>query len=313
MSAIFWYRLLFRLRLHEADSMSFQSLVNSVFEGVYDDFQSIAPWGKSGDGGNDGYIPSVGHYLQVYGPKAGSSWTSAAAAKKAEEDFLKLKVQWVGLQRYSFVLNDRFQGVPAPVEQKLQRIQTTHKIKADAIACAKLTNSFTKLPEHLMIEIVGGVPSEQPGVIDTRAMGELIDHLASKAAAISTRSKGLAPDFEEKLEFNGLSDEIGSRLRANSYQSADVTAFLDTRDQWLAQGIAQELRNLYEGSKSTITGVEDAADLRYVWMLEEIVPNSAKQNIYTQKAFQGAAEVILAHFFEACDVYDKPTAGSGAT
>lgn len=49
--------------------MAFQNLINSVFQGGPEEFQAIAPWGNKGDGGNDGYIQSTGHYLQVYGPK----------------------------------------------------------------------------------------------------------------------------------------------------------------------------------------------------------------------------------------------------
>jgi hypothetical protein len=312
MSAVFWYRLLFRLHLHEADSMAFQNLVNSVFQGGTDDFQAIAPWGNQGDGGNDGYIQSSGHYLQVYGPKAGSSWSPVTAAKKANEDFAKLQVNWKNMQRYSFVLNDRFQGVPGPVEQSLQSICEAHKVTTDAIACAQLTDRFTELPEYKMMEIVGGVPGDQPTFIDKRKVGELLEHLANSVVPNGLTSKGLAPDFDEKIEFNGLSDAIGARLRANSYQDADVSDFLNTRDQWLGEGIAQELRDLYAQSKSKIIDVADAADLRYVWMLEKIIPLTAKTHPHTLKAFQGAAEVILAHFFEACDVYDKPTTSGSA-
>lgn len=310
MGSVFWYRLLFRLRLHEADSMAFQNLINSVFQGGTEDFQAIAPWGNKGDGGNDGYIQSTGHYLQVYGPKAGSAWSPAVAAKKAEKDFEKLQSKWKNLQRYSFVLNDRFQGVPAPVEQSLQSIQQKHDIATDAITCAQLTDRFTKLPDYTMMEIVGGVPSDQPTFIDKRKVGELLDHLANKALPVGLTSKGLAPDFDEKIEFNGLSEEVGARLRAQSYQDADVRDFLGTRDQWLAEGIAQELRDLYAESKSTIIDLEDAADLRYVWMLGKVIPEAAHQHPHTFKAYHGAAEVILAHYFEACDVYDKPTISS---
>lgn len=310
MSNVFWFRLLFRLRLHEADGMAFQSLINSIFHGGTDDFQAIAPWGNAGDGGNDGYIQSTGHYLQVYGPKAGSNWSPAVAAKKAKDDFATLKSNWKGIQRYSFVLNDRFQGVPSPVEQALQSIRKTHGVASDAIACAQLTDRFTQLPEYKMEELVGGVPSDQPAIIDKRSVGELLEHLANSVAPGGLSSKGLAPDFDEKIKFNGLSDAVGARLRSFSYQDTDVTDFLNTRDQWLAEGIAQELRELYAESKVQIIDLENPADLRYLWMREKILPAAAHCHPHTLKAFHGAAEVILAHFFEACDVYDKPTTSS---
>lgn len=310
MSDIFWYRLLFRLRLHEADGTAFQNLVNSIFHGTSEGYQSIAPWGSEGDGGNDGYIQSTGHYLQVYGPKAGSSWSPAVAAKKARDDFAKLLENWPVIKQFSFVLNDRFQGVPSPVEQSLLGIFQQHEIPSGSIACAQLTERFTELPDHKKLEIVGGIPSDQPTFVDKRKLGELLGYLADSVTHHGLSSKGLAPDFDEKVDFNGLSEAIGARLRAFSYQNADVRDFLTSRDQWLAEGIAKELRDLYAESKSVIFNLEDAADLRYVWMLEKVIPTAAHAHPHTLKAYRGAAEAILSHFFEACDVYDKPEAGS---
>ncbi|UMM63120.1 ABC-three component system protein [Aristophania vespae] len=309
MSEIFWYRLLFKLKLYEVEGTSFQTLVSSVFLEQYKDFRSISPWGNKGDGGNDGYVPSHNYYLQVYGPNARSNWDPHRAAQKAATDFIKLKKNWPKLQRYSFVLNDRFVGIPAPVEQTLQTIQEEHKIETDSVGCGNLTNMFNDFTNEIKEGIVGGIPDDQPPIIDPRAVGELLDYLAQKSMSIVKRSKRLAPDFEEKLKFNGLSDIICSRIRANSYQSDSVTSFLKLSDQWLAQSIAEELHALYEKSRETIDDVEEAADVRYVWMMKKIVPDSAK-NPYKRKALEGAAELVLAYFFESCDVYDKPTLSS---
>lgn len=311
MSDTFWYKLVFKIRLYEADGMNFQNIVNSIFGETYEDFQKIAPWGSDGDGGNDGYIKSAGHYLQVYGPKARSAWKPADAARKAHEDFSKLFEKWQNIKKYSFVLNDRFQGIPTPVEQTLQNIQKKHNISCESVSCENLTKMLMKLGYDIVKEIIGYVPDKKPDFIDERAVGELIDHLANNITPISTERRGRAPDFNDKIKFNRLSDVIGARLQSNSYQTSRVIDFLTIGRPWTAQHIAQELDKLYRDSKKTIPDTEkDAADLRYVWMLDNIVPPDKKTHPHTWKAFQEAAEVILAHFFEACDVYDKPATSS---
>src|ERR1035441_8985709 len=141
------YRLLFRLRIHESSGDGFQTLFGSrlrihessgdgfqtLFGQVmkYSDprFQKIVPWGDWGDGGNDGWIEEDGHYFQVYGPKPTTKLTESTALNKAIEDFDKLPKKWQNVQRYSFVMNDRFSGIPAPIGSALQALKIAKNLK----------------------------------------------------------------------------------------------------------------------------------------------------------------------------------------
>ncbi|WP_150113924.1 ABC-three component system protein [Leptospirillum ferriphilum] len=302
----FWYRCLFKLRIYQSSGEQFQHLINELFGLVYPGFQPIAPWGSNGDGGNDGWIPTEGHYLQCYGPKAGSNWEPVNAARKAQQDFKKLLENWSDLRRYSFVLNDRFEGVPAPVQKVLQMIASDHSISSDVFSSATLTNLFMELTEDKKQMIVNGVPSGSDEIVDSRCIGELLQYLADRDLPPSNRSRRGVTSFEEKIRFNGLDGEASDRLRLASHQVGEVDEFLRSRDQWLAQGIAEHLKKTYQQCQACIPEGEDTANLHYVWLVEEMRPPHIRHP-HSIKAYRQAAEIVLAKYFEACNVFKSPS------
>lgn len=306
----YWYRLLFKVKLYEASGYAFQGLVEHLYQYGVTGFQSIAPWGNWGDGGNDGWIPETGHYLQIYGPKATTAWQPTDAVKKATTDFAKLPKKWSDVERYSFVLNDRFTGTPAPVARSLQELQNKHRLlSARSVDCAALESLFMSLAEDQRQVIVGGLPATTPGFVDSRAVGELLSGLADRIAPMAfLMSKNDAPDFDEKIIFNGLTEPVASYLRLYSYQTSTLDDFLGKRDIGLGQAIAQEVRKLYKQSKAIIPASDhEAANLRYGWMMERLIPELPRQHPHSLKAYREAAQIVLAKYFETCDAYEHPS------
>lgn len=305
----FWYRLLFKVKIYEASGDSFQRLVSQIFEWSHPNFQSISPWGNWGDGGNDGWIPSSGQYFQVYGPKPTTQWKPVDVVHKAVEDFKKLPEKWRDIRKYSFVLNDRFSGIPSELASALQKLKLDHNLEdAGAIGSAELESLFMALEEdQRQVIVCGGVPYDIPDFIDSRAVGELLSHLADNSSFQSGFLDEPPPDFEIKMAFNGLSGQIVHLLRACSYQIITVEEFLRCRDAGLQQAISEEIRRLYGESKVIIPDEDsDAANVRYVWMVDKLIPDKIRQHPHTMKAYRDAAQIILAKYFETCDVYEHP-------
>ena len=302
-----WHRLMFKLRIYQAHGDQFQDLVNHLYRGTETDFQSIAPHGNLGDGGNDGWIPSTGHYLQVYGPKATTQWKPNDAVKKAVTDFGKLQRNWLDIRQYSFVINDRFCGIPAPVSQAMQTLKCNHCLEETrAVGADDLERRFHDLSDLDREEICGGIPSDMPGFIDPSAVGDLLNHLADRSSPISLLLKGEAPDLDEKIQFNGLCQGIANTLKCFSYQNGLVSNFFDKAPE-LQQATAEEMRKLYEQSKLIVPDHDpDSASTRYVWMVDQLVPAAMRRHKHTEQAYQDAAQVVIATYFETCDVYEHP-------
>lgn len=306
----FWFGKLFRLRIHEAAGDGFQDMFSHLMS-LYDPrFQSVQPWGSWGDGGNDGWIEEDGHYHQVYGPKPTTSFedTCMTALGKAEEDFSKLPAKWKNVRRYSFVFNDRFKGAPAPLAAALQALREKQNLEAAGTLCAyQLLARFMELSEEKRRDIIGYAPPPDSPILDTRALGDLLSALADRSQPLQFLSRSAAPIFEKKIELNGLTDPIASRLRFHSFQSSVVDEFLARSEPGVAQAIAQEVKMYYEASKDAISDESDeAANDRYVWMLAKLIPPTISRHPHTQAAYRLAAEVILANYFESCEVYEHP-------
>lgn len=305
----YFFRLLFKVKIFEASGTSFQDLASQIFEWSFPGFQRIAPWGRAGDGGNDGWLPSEGHYYQIYGPTAASNWNPPQAVQKAESDFQKLLNSQSGVRRYSFVLNDRYTGIPAPVTQSLEKIKTAHGLEASkAIGAGELTDMFMAFPDDKKCLITGNVPSCQPDFIDARAVGELLTYLTDKPSRSIGFLHDLAPDFEQKIIFNGLTAHVGNVLRVSSYQTTSVDEFLRARGVGLQQAIAQEIQKLYADSIEAIpNNGSDTADMRFIWISQKLIPPNVPQHPHTEKAYEWASYAILAKYFETCDAYDHPS------
>jgi hypothetical protein len=304
----FWFRTLFKIKLYEAAGESFQRLFQDIMSYRYPDFRSVAPYGNQGDGGNDGWIPSELRYFQVYGKKASSELNLSYIQKKIIEDFEKIRNCWGEVKKYHFVYNDRFDGAPAPIQEKLKELQTKYALEeANVWAGRELERLFIELDQDQKTCIVGDIPSQFPDFIDSTAVSEILRHLAYKVSPLPPFLGQAAPDFSEKIKINKLISPVSDDLILYSRRVSDVDDFLDRQYSGLKQEIAQDLKKLYNESCVEIPDrTENAANIRYVWMVEQLIPSVAQEHPHTLKAYREAAQVVLAKYFEACDIYEHP-------
>lgn len=304
---VFWYRTLFKLKIYEASGTGFQSLFNSLMQYSMPGFQAVSPWGNWGDGGNDGWCQNENRYFQVYGQAATTQSNPVQSVTKAVADFDKLKVKWPTVERYHFVYNDRFSGIPGPIGSILQELKKKERlIEATPVSSADLETRFMSLNESEKMMIVNGIPSETPDFIDPNAISELLSHLADKPDFPAALLEGPSPDFHNKIVLNGITAPVSEYLNIHFYQVDDVNSFLKARDVGLAQKIAAEISELYIQSKVAIPDSDTAPNVRYVWLVENLIPKSIPQHPHTMKAYRQAAQVIIAKYFETCDAYEHP-------
>lgn len=305
----YWFMLQFKLKLYQATGEEYQRLFNSVmtaYHGV--NYQSVRPWGNQGDGGNDGFLTNEGHYFQVYAPNPTTKINEVQVVNKTKNDFNKLKKSQTSLTLYSFALNDRFVGVPAPVHQALAEIGNTYKIPASAFNSGHLEQLFLKLDNNQKMSIVQGAPLEVPKWIDPRMVSELLEHLV-KSFNFSLNlmtDQDTAPEFEKKIQINNLHSGISKYLRLYANQVGEINIFLSVRPG-MAQYIATELHEIYTDSLSAILNTDESAtDLRFVYILERILPPAAKIDPLQRSGWQQIALTVMAKYFETCDIYEHP-------
>lgn len=310
-------RNMFKLRVHEAKGTAFQKLFEKVMVYRSSGFTPIKPHGNIGDRKNDGYIRSEGRYFQVYAPEdPESSHSVATAASKAANDFEGLKAFWESLapiRDFRFVFNDEYRGSPPPLEAALAKIRDEHGIEASAFLAKDLEADALSLPQDQLVDIIG-VPIPEVGLLDSVDFGilrEVICHVLEQRLPIKADGVLNAPDFNEKIKINGLSQAVASLLTVGSYQSEAVEDYFSKNSNFARQEVRDRLSAMYQLSRHRYTGgVESAntADLVFFDLLNTVTPSSRNAPAQQQAAVQDAAIVVMAYYFEACDIFEVPYA-----
>lgn len=305
----------FKLKVFESSGNTYQDLFAKVMAYAHPEFKKISVF--HGDGGNDGYIPSAGWYFQVYAPEVltPKDRIEKAAAVKIPKDLEKLKKHWDSIcpvKKYSFVYNDRFKGMPATISAALQDLGRDNVIEIEGFDSQCLLNCFMDLNDEQKSDIVGFCPDLTTYyALDNDVLAKLLFSIVERyGGALVLDHKPYAPDFEKKLDHNkfslGIKDLLRFRTRETSYINDFFVKYPDDD-----QSVANTINNLYDDSMKIIPDdTEGYQDLRFMWVRRYIIPETLRNEVNNDKikatAFYAAAEMIIAKYFESCDVFESP-------
>jgi len=306
-------RTLFQLQVHRADGFEFEHLFGRVMEYSRAGFLKIKPYGNQGDRGNDGYEKNEGRYFQVYAPEDPSTSKSAAIAKVAEDFEEKLLPYWATFcppREYVFVFNDKYRGTIYDIEKTLATIKTKHSLEQCNVFLSKhLEQEFISLSEDQICMVVGGLPAwDSVSSLDYTVLGEVILHIQNSPPQDAPTGKLIAPDFEEKISFNGLV-ETGHWLKSKLRETWQIDDYLKRNSDFAKQALRDFFAGYYRESLEAFPDVSpeseiSAGDLRFGFILDRIAP---KTNIpAADRLRRDSALVLMAKYFETCDIFEEP-------
>lgn len=295
----FLYGLSFKNRLYELNGQSFEDFFVRILMKYDSDFQAVKAYGKIGDRKNDGFNKKTGHYYQVYSPE--SLIKSLSDAKnKLKEDFKGLFQHWdkdCKINKFTFVINDKYKGIPEPIHKCLLDLEKEHKdIEFKILNSENISKIFFSLNKQDIISLIGLIPSVEL-LYDDISMSALIDvvnYLLEKPNNVSFVDKAIAPDFKEKITFNNLSSNIDSLLSTANLQVGNIESYFETNPSHRSI-LQKKFKELYDEAKKTF----DEENQMFMYILSQSVPdeNSSKQS---------ATLVLMSYYFETCDIFETP-------
>lgn len=303
--------LMIRTRILSADAQRYEDLFTAVMTLRESNFTPIKPQGNIGDQGNDGYVADEGLYYQCYAPETPEDSVSTAA-KKATDDFAKLLANWSAdspVTDYRFVFNDKYKGSFPAIEHALNELKAKHSLNsAKAFLAKDLEREFMKLPLTEMQTVLQAVIPHAQYIADIEhdALTDVLQHLVDTQPPISAEGVPRVPGFEDKIAFNGLADAT-PLLTVGNYQNAAVEDYFNRHGDFRKTDIRDRLAKSYLECKDEVSKTEGEAnqpkqgDLVFFAMLNDITPG-------TERQVQDAAIVLIAYFFEKCDVFEDPAA-----
>ncbi|WP_053075006.1 ABC-three component system protein [Ornithinibacillus californiensis] len=298
-------RMRFKLVIHESDGQAFENLFTKIMRKSNKNFELVKAYGNVGDMKNDGFDKQTGTYYQVFGPEDSSKKkTINDAVSKLRSDFEGLKKQWDSIcpiKHFYFVVNDKYKGTPAPLIQEMIKLDNENKeIECKLFSAADLEDVLMNLQLEDVYDVIGFLPDANIGLLDFNILNEVIEFIMNSPVTFTSESKMVVPDFYEKIEFNGLSNEINDMLVSGSYSEGFLEDYFSKNSDYVRQELKQKFSEMYLVAKQEIPDDEEyCADKRFYYILEKSCPKHTK-------AVQDTVLVLMAHYFESCDIFEEP-------
>jgi hypothetical protein len=287
-------RILFKILIHESDGMAFQRLFTDIMNYAESDFQPIKPWGNVGDRKNDGYIKSKGTYYQVFAPED-SHLRCSKTVSKLKDDFTGLLSQWSPVNEFYFLVNDKYKGVPPDVEIMMNQLIANNKpLKGGVILAKYLEDKLFSLADDQILAIVGQIPDPSKVRLDYNILNEVIKHIIHLPLSQALPPDIKMPDWDQKIRFNQLSEVTAIRLNNGYLQINNLQKYLDNNSDFLADNLRDKMNEIYISEKRTYSGDE------LFWAIVK------KASPINEAPYQSAVIVIMAKYFEACDIFERP-------
>lgn len=297
---------MFKNRIYQYEGKQFEDFFVEIMQKADPRFQPVKAYGNIGDRKNDGFIKEDGIYYQVFSPEEiTKNKTIYDAVIKLEDDFNKLFTYWneiSPIKEYYFVVNDKYRGIPEPLISKVVDLEKRDEykgIKIEIFSANNLQNTFNQLNDDNKREIVGYIPDEISSTIEFDALHETVKYLLNIDFSINYGDNLVVPNFDDKIQFNNLSEVVNNELVMGSYQEGALKKYFN--DSPGVKGILQEkFRALYEEAKQEILETYDSyADCRYYYILERACP---KRTL----SIKTSVVILMAYFFSSCDIFEEP-------
>lgn len=288
-------RILFKNKIHAANGQAFEDIFTQIMNYAEPDFTQIKPWGNIGDRKNDGYIKSKGIFFQVFAPEdINKSYPDSI--KKLEHDFIGLKKVWSPVKEYYFVVNDKYNGPNPDCERAIQQLKKAHKLENAGIKTAKdLENLLFKLSDDQILSITGFLPSpENITQLDYSVLNEVMSHIMKLPLHNTADDNIVCPNWDNKINFNELDDLCAKYLSHGFLQVKNLDIYLENESTFFAEELKKKIRSIYTDKKRFASGSR-----LFFEIMNAISPKS-------ESMYQVAAIVIIAKYFETCDIFEEP-------
>lgn len=281
---------------------SFQAFFSDVMSAVHgDDFVRVRPYGQRGDKGCDGYLMSSGVLFQCYGAVNADGSKVDYLIGKMEDDFGKAATKLPAVMKEWRMVHILVDGLPVEAVEKLKAIQAANPtVKCGYVGVEGLAEMIFQLGTARIEGLLGPAATGHDAQnLQANELRDLVDAIVVSldTAVTAEPIKAVSP---QKLTFNKLPNHWRALISFGWQNAPHVATYFGRHpDPLTGERIAKVFRDRY-------------AYLR----LQELKPSAIMSFLYTAVTGIGhvpperqvAAQALLAHLFESCDIFeDAPT------
>jgi hypothetical protein len=299
----YWWGVALELKLRKSSGDAFQDFFSNVMTAAHGtDFVRVRAYGALGDKGCDGYLLSVGQVFQCYGSVGAQESKAAYLIKKMGDDFANALSSIPGIMKEWHMVHNFVDGLPISAVEKLNEIIDKNKDRKFGFIGAEGFEERVFALEIAKIEqLLGIIPSSLDAHnLQSKELRDLVGEVAAAADAVTFDLNAIRPVPPDKLEFNKLPSHWTSLIAGGWQNVHHVKNYLDRHhDPLIGEQIAQAFRVKYQYLKS-----QNLSPGTIMTSLYEMV--TGKGHVTPQR--QVAAQALIAHLFEACDIFEAAPA-----
>jgi len=296
----YWWKISLELKLRRVSGDAFQDLFSDVMQKLHgEDFIRIRPFGSKGDKGCDGYIQSNGQVFQCYGAINGDKGKVSYLIGKMKEDFEKAKKKIPSIMKEWHMVHNLVDGLPIDAVEVLEDLKRENSdIKFGFIGIEGFEERVNNLTETQVEGLLGPTATHHDSCnLQIEELRDLVRDVAQSAESMTATASPIDPVSAEKLDANDLPGHWRS-LIAGGWQNAHLVAsYLDRHPEPLTgERIAKLFNEKYQYLKA-----------------QHLCPGSIMTELYQLVTGTGtvapqrqvAAQALLAHLFESCDIFEN--------
>lgn len=300
-------KIIFKNKILTYRGQQFEDFFVSLMCKYNPSFKPVKSYGRFGDGKNDGFDKNTGTYYQVFAPEdLNKKGTISDGVKKLKEDFEGLYKKWnfvCPIRKYYFVANDKYEGVPALIHEmaiNLGKQSCYSDIDIEILGASDLERIFDSLDKFSKQDIVGFIPEQIIPMVEYDALNETVNFLLNIECKINYTENLIVPDFDDKINFNGLSQCVKSQLTIGSYQEGILKDYFNNTPG-VKEILQKKFHMMYEESKNNIKNTEENfADCRFYYILEKFC-------VKNTLPIQTSVLVLMSYYFTSCDIFEEPS------
>lgn len=295
------FEVAFELEFRKARGDVFQEFFGRIMNMRYPgDFVQTRPWGRLGDEKCDGYLPSFRRFYQCYAPNEVRN--KSVTLRKIRDDFGgALPHASEFFDTWVFTHNCEDGRMPTWLGLELQRLRAAHtSVGVAQLGFVELRLIVFDLDDSDLVALLG--PPVTQRAMMSLGLNELKPILAHLEQVLPDSDERPRPVSPEKLAYNALPQSVEALLKAGMTKASLVEKYFKrTTNKELGERIAASFKREYERCKNeNLSGVEIFDRL---WTF-------ATGPYRGQSGGEVAALAVLAHLFEACDIFETPQEGA---
>ena len=295
-----WWKISLRLKLRQSSGDAFQDFHSDVMEKLHGrDFVRIRAFGALGDKGCDGYLKSSGVIFQCYGAVNGDKNKVGYLISKMETDFGKARSKVSDIMMEWKMVHNLVDGLPIDAVQTLDKLeQGNPEIQFSFYGLESFENDIDALTDGQKMELLGPVATNKDAQdLQVDELKSLIDDLVRANEDTENELTQIVPVSVDKLQTNGL-PIYWHDLISGGWRNAHLVSayFNEHHEPMRGERIANMFRDRYDYLNSQNLNPASIMDSLYEFVtgIGSVPP-----------ARQVAAQALLAHLFESCDIFEN--------